>query len=77
MPGNVAVDQPRTRIVSFERNGDKAAGGEENNVAARGVVEFEIELGWIEALVGLLEECEVMSVKMYLEGSLILKLSLQ
>ena len=68
MPGNVAVDQPSARIVSSEGNSDEPASGEEDNVATRGVVEFEFELGWIKALVGLLEEREIMSVEMYLGG---------
>ena len=71
MPGNVAVDQPSARIVSFEGNGDETAGWEEDNVTARGIVEFEFEFGWIEACVGLLEERKVMAVKMYLGDSLV------
>lgn len=74
MPGNVAVDQPSTRIVGFEGNRDEPASGEEDNVATRGVVEFEFELAWIEALIGLLEKREVMSVEMDLERLSVLNL---
>lgn len=39
---NVAVNQPWTGVVGFERNDHVAASGKENDVPARRVEEFEV-----------------------------------
>lgn len=63
MPGDVAVYQPGARVVRFEGDDDEAVGGEEDDVAAWGVVEFEVQERLVEGSGGLLEEGEVVPVE--------------
>ena len=75
MPGDVAVDEPRARIIGFERDDDEAACGEEDHVPTRGVGEVEVEIcgsGEVESGAGLLEEGEVVAVQMDLDIGLII-----
>ena len=67
MPGEVALDDPRGRIIGFEGDDDEAEGGEENDVATGRVAVVEGEVcrsGEVEGDVGLLEEGEVVAVEM-------------
>ena len=45
MPGDVAVDEPRARVIGFEGDDDEAAGGEEDDVPTRGVGVVEVNIG--------------------------------
>lgn len=67
MLGNVTVQQPRAWIVGLEGEDDEAVPWQKHDVAARRVVELEIEIAVVESLVlGLLEDGEVVAVKMHL-----------
>ena len=41
MPGDVAVHEPRARVIGFEGDVEEADCGEEGDVAARGVDEVQ------------------------------------
>lgn len=60
------MKSPGTWIVGFEPDNDEAANGEEDDVAARWVVEFGIESSVAKRFVGLLEEGKVVAVQMHL-----------
>ena len=67
VPGDVAVDEPRARVIGFESNDDEPARGEEDDVPTWGIVVVEVEVcgsGEVERKVRLLEEGEVVAVKM-------------
>lgn len=63
MPSDMAVKEPSTRVIGFEGNGDKTVAGQEHDVAAWRVVILWFESAQFEALIRLLEECEVVSVE--------------
>lgn len=48
VPGNVAVDEPRARVVELKGEGEVAVGGQAGDVAARRV--DEVELGLVAAV---------------------------
>lgn len=61
--GDMAVDQPRPRVVGFERDDHVAVHGQQDHVAAGRVDEFEVHVVGIPLLVlGLLENCKVVAV---------------
>lgn len=64
------MQEPGARVVGFEGDGDEAVGGEEHDVAAWGVVVLGVEEGGVEWLGGLLEESEIMTVKVDLRTTI-------
>lgn len=68
MVGDVAVEEPGARVVGLEGDDDDAVGGEEGDVAARGVVQVEGGDGAVEGGGGLGEEDEVVAVEVELWG---------
>ena len=67
MHRDVAVQEPRARVVGFECDDDESARGEEYDVAAGRVVEFRGEVRVVERGGGLLEQREVVAVEMDLK----------
>lgn len=66
MPCDMAVKGPGAWIIGFECDGDKAFGRQQDNVAAGGIIEFGFEVFSVELFIGLLDEGEVVAVKMHL-----------
>lgn len=66
MPCDMAVKGPGPWIIGFECDGDEATLRQQDNVAAGGIIVFGSEGVIAEFLIGLLEESEVMTVKMHL-----------
>ena len=60
----MAVDKPRPWVVCFVRDCYEAIDGKKHDVATGWIVEFEVELGDVEAGVRLLEEDEVVAMEM-------------
>lgn len=48
MPRNMAVEQPRTRVVGLEGNDEISSGGKKRNISTRRVVELEIDLSCVQ-----------------------------
>ena len=48
MPGDMAVEQPRSWIICFERDDEISACWDECYVAARGVVPFEFDFAGVQ-----------------------------
>ena len=62
--GDVAVHEPAARVVGLEGDDDEALRGQEDDVAARRVVELQVEEGGVVGLAGhLLEDGEVVAVE--------------
>lgn len=62
----MAVKGPGAWIIGFECDGDEATLRQQDNVAAGGIIVFGSEGAIAEFLIGLLEESEVVTVKMHL-----------
>lgn len=65
----MAVEEPAARIVRFERDHDGAVGGQQDDVAARGVVELQGGEGAVERGRSLCEEDEIVTVYVELPAS--------
>ena len=63
VPGDMAMQQPGTWVVCFERDDDKSIGGKKHNVTAGRVVIIRIKKLIPVLLVGLLEQCEIMTMQ--------------
>ena len=71
MPRDVAVQEPDTRVVDFESDGDIADAGEEGYVSTGRIVVVEhavCEVGFVEGYSLLGENHEVVTVEMDLEA---------
>ena len=71
MPSNMAVDEPRARIVCFESDCNKAIRWEEYNIPTRRIVVLELEIRrsrQIESLIGLLQDGKVVPVQVDLRN---------
>lgn len=66
MPCDVAMESPGTWVVGFESDNDEATNGEEDDVAARWIVEFGVESCVAISFTRLLEEGKVVAVEMHL-----------
>ncbi len=64
MTGDVAVHEPRARIIGLERDDDEAVCGHQHDIAPRGVEPVQADVGCVvDGVFGLLEDGEVVSVE--------------
>lgn len=60
------MESPGAWVVGFESDNDEATNGEEDDVAARWVIEFGVESRVAISFIGLLEEGKVVTMEMHL-----------
>ena len=65
--GDVAVQEPRARVVGLEGDDDVAVAGHEDDVPSRGIIELQGQRARTEVFfVGLFEDGEVVAVQVQL-----------
>ena len=68
VPRNMAVEKPRSRVICLERNDHISPRGQKNDVAARGVIEFEFyasRLLEVVEVISLRQQGKVVSVQVH------------